>query len=235
MAALFNCRNINRISTGLPSENSRGSINASLLLLAGGQGSRMGGKNKLYLEIGGVLLLERILTRISFLFHEIVLLVGPGEVRAAEKYLAGLINKWGIILIEDRHYGHGPLEGLYRGLTCMKEEWGFLLGCDMPVPQEKVIRAMYNFCSCYTDAVAAEIGGYIEPLHAFYRRSCKMPVDAALAREDRKIKQFYDDIRLTIVKEDILREYKNYSDSFFNLNTPHDLAKIGLSEKAAYE
>lgn len=224
MAPLLNDGPINVSPTGTSASTRR--LHASLLLLAGGRGSRMGGKNKLYLKVGGSFLIERTLNRIASLFQETILIVAPGESVTVIKHLAKSLDKWDVLLVEDREYGRGPLEGLYLGLSHMKEEWGFLLGCDMPAPQKEVIGGMYNFCGRDTDAVTAEIDGYLEPLHAFYRRTCKTPIDAAIARGDRKIKQFYDDVRLTVVKENILKKYGDYDSSFFNLNTPHDIEKM---------
>ena len=58
-------------------------IGASLLLLAGGLGSRMWGKNKLYLELSGAPLLGHILARLAPLFDETLLLAAQGGARAA--------------------------------------------------------------------------------------------------------------------------------------------------------
>lgn len=199
---------------------------ASLLLLAGGRGSRMGGENKLYLEFEGSLLLEKTLNAIAGLFSEVVLIVAKGDGAYVSKRLSHLLARWGVRVTEDRKSGIGPLEGLRAGLSVMKEEWGFLLGCDMPSPREDVINRMRRFCGQGTDAVVAEYGGYIEPLHAFYGRACASAAERAIARGDRKIKLFYDEVRLTIVSEGLFKNYRGYENSFLNLNTPRDIEKL---------
>ena len=216
-------------SAGAPAAPRR-RLHASLLLLAGGRGSRMGGRNKLYLEVGGSLLIERTLRRISPLFSETLLLVACGEADAVRADFASLIGGYTVSLVEDRVRGRGPLEGLCRGLSRMSEEWGFLLGCDMPTPQEDTIRGLYRHCGNNTDAVIAELKGYLEPLHAFYNRRCAAAAERAIARGDRRIKQFYNDIRLTAVKEEALSG--DYEGSFFNLNTPRDIEKMNLRQRA---
>lgn len=205
-------------------------LHASLLLLAGGRGSRMGGRNKLYLELEGSLIIEGTLGLLAPLFKEIILLVAPGESFKATAALSRLINKWDIFVVEDRENARGPLEGLYNGLCHMKEDWGFLLGCDMPTPDPDVIRGMGCFCSINNDAVVAERLGFLEPLHAFYRKSCTGPVSDAIARGDRKIKHFYEDIRLTVINGNKLKEFGDDESSFFNLNTPHDVELMKLSQ-----
>ena len=205
-------------------------LHASLLLLAGGQGSRMGGQNKLYLELGGSLLIERTLEIVAPLFSETILLVAPGESEKVNSSFSSVIKKWEITIVEDRARGRGPLEGLYNGLCNMKEEWGFLLGCDMPTPDPGIITCMNSFCAEDNDAVVAERLGYLEPLHAFYKKTCIDPVVNAMLRGDRKIKQFYDAIRLTVVYEDTLKKFGDDRSSFFNLNTPHDVEKMKLCQ-----
>ncbi len=206
-------------------------LHASLLLLAGGRGSRMGGRNKLYLELEGSLLIEETLRLAAPLFSEVIMLVAPGESSIVNKALSYLIKRWDIIIVEDRIPERGPLEGLRNGLSRMKEEWGFLLGCDMPTPDPEVITGMNRFCSINNDAVVAERQGFLEPLHAFYRRSCIGPVSEAILRGDRKIKHFYSDIRLTVINENKLKEFGDDQKSFFNLNTPHDVEKMKLIRK----
>ena len=206
-------------------------LHASLLLLAGGRGSRMGGRNKLYLELEGSLLIEGTLEIVAPLFREVIMLVAPGESSVVNEALSPLIKRWEISVVEDRVPSRGPLEGLYNGLSGMKEEWGFLLGCDMPTPDPEVIIGMSCFRSINNDAVVAERLGFLEPLHAFYRKSCIGPVSDAISRGDRKIKHFYRDIRLTVINENKLKEFGDDGSSFFNLNTPHDVEKMILSQE----
>ncbi len=102
----------------------------------------------------------------------------------------------------------------------MKEEWGFLLGCDMPFPNPDVIKGMSSFCSVNNDAVVAERQGFLEPLHAFYRKNCIGAVSDAILRGDRKIKQFYNDVRLTVINEIKLKEFGDEGSSIFKPQNP---------------
>ena len=183
-------------------------LHASLLLLAGGRGSRMGGRNKLYLELEGSLLIEGTLEIVAPLFREVIMLVAPGESSVVNEALSPLIKRWEISVVEDRVPSRGPLEGLYNGLS-----------------------GMSCFCSVNNDAVVAERLGFLEPLHAFYRKSCIGPVSDAISRGDRKIKHFYRDIRLTVINENKLKEFGDDGSSFFNLNTPHDVEKMKLIQE----
>ncbi|MFR5881727.1 MAG: molybdenum cofactor guanylyltransferase [Cloacibacillus evryensis] len=201
-------------------------IGSSLLLLAGGSAAGLMGKNKLYLELSGAPLLGHILARLAPLFDETLLLAAQGGAREARERLGPLLDRWDVRVTEDRAAGRGPLEGLCRGLAEMNGEWGFLLGCDMPGVDEAVLRGMASLRAEETDIVAAEIGGYLEPLHAFYSRRCLPRAEAALA-ECGRIKSFYRESRLTIVNEESLSRFsKDYRGSFTNLNTPGDLSML---------
>lgn len=199
---------------------------ATLLLLAGGKGLRMGGENKLYIKIGGSLVLERTLRVVAPLFAETILLAAHGEGARIEREIEASARGRHVVVAEDRETGRGPLEGLFMGLSSMKTEWGFLLGCDMPMADPNIIRAMSEYRTGEADAVTAETGGFTEPLHAYYRSSCLPHIEKTLDSGERKIKKFYPRINLSIIKDSELEKYGSCERSFFNVNTPHDIETV---------
>ena len=200
-------------------------IDASLLIRAGGQGNRMGGENKLYMKIGGSGLAEQIITKLSPIFKEIIVIVARGEKEQALSLLKSLSVK-DIRIEEDSVPGLGPLEGLRSGLASMEGEWGFFIGCDMPSIDKATVRLMHSQIIDESDALCAEKGGYIEPLHAFYRKTCLRHVQSAIKLGHRKTKSFYPYINLTVIKENELVLLGGRTSSFLNLNTPDDLEKF---------
>ena len=200
-------------------------IDASLLILAGGQGTRMGCGNKLYMKIGGSVLAEQIITKLSPIFKEIIVIVARGEKEQALSLLKSLSVK-DIRIEEDSVPGLGPLEGLRSGLASMEGEWGFFIGCDMPSIDKATVRLMHSQIIDESDALCAEKGGYIEPLHAFYRKTCLRHVQSAIKLGHRKTKSFYPYINLTVIKENELVLLGGRTSSFLNLNTPDDLEKF---------
>lgn len=206
-------------------------IPASLILLAGGKGSRMGG-NKLYLSRDGFPLVKNLLDRLAHLFQEVVLSVGTGESGYATDVLAPLIAAFQIIVTEDRASGRGPLEGLFNSLTAAGSEWGFLYACDMPSPQEAVIRTLWACTPPRCDVSAVRLNGRLSALHAFYRRSCLKTIDGAISdalnsrRGGAKIISFYDKIELNVVGEASFAHLPGWKKSFGNFNTPEELRDI---------
>jgi len=200
-------------------------IKATLLLLAGGRGVRMGG-SKLYLEIDGTLLIERILCETAPIFMETILLVSRGGKAEAVEKLGLILNKYNVRIVEDSKEATGPLEGLCAGLENMTQSWGFLVGCDMPSVQENLARFMSTFCTKGTDVIAGELNGYIEPLHAFYSKNCTAAVQKSLKNKQHKMKFFYRDVNLIAIKKELLQTQGDVKKSFFNLNYPKDLIQM---------
>ncbi len=201
----------------------------SAVVLAGGRGKRIGG-NKLFLHVEGQAVLEVLLRRLSGWMAEMLLVVSPGEERAAEDLLEKLHRHEAVRVVQDRHGGLGPLAGLVRGMEAAQYDWIFALGCDMPDVHEAVARILW-LRRLYLEApwreyeaVLARIGGYLEPLHAFYRSSGRDVFQGLLAQGRRKIGDGFPEIAAAVVEEEDLSVIPGYRASFRNLNTSLQLA-----------
>lgn len=203
-------------------------LNATLLLLGGGSGQRMGG-NKLFLAVDGVPLLAAVAERTCNLFGDTVLCVGHGERAPAMARVGDIVRKYDMSIVEDRAEGRGPLEGLRQGLAAMRTEWGFLLGVDMPCVQEAVVRQMWATTPDAADVTIARQGGRLNALHAFYRATCLARIDGSLnggARTGRggaKILSFLDNVAVNVVEETAFAHLPGYRRSFENCNTRAEL------------
>lgn len=197
-------------------------IGASALVLGGGKGSRIGGE-KLFLRVEGRFLLELVLRRLAGFAEAVV--VAADELRAelARSVLAGLSFPMPVRVVHDRREGLGPLEGLAVGLAEASEEWAFAVGCDMPWINEAVVRSMAERLSPDVDVVCCRIGGYLEPLHAFYSRRCLAEVERALEEGKRRLRSFYDAVRVLVVEEHEISHIPGYARSFAGVNSEEDL------------
>ena len=202
-----------------------GILPASAVILGGGRGRRMGG-NKLFLAAGGALLVERVLSRVAPWFSGVLLAVGPDDREPLEKLLAPFRGRWPLRVVVDATPGRGPLEGLAAALEALDSDWAFALGCDMPLVQEAVVRALWNARGPESQVACARLDGFVEPLHAFYSVSCLPAIRRALARGERKIKSFYDEVNVTVVEEESFRCLPGYRRSFSGVNTPEDLLRL---------
>ena len=136
----------------------------SSIILAGGRSSRMG-QDKCSLVLSGVSLLQRIVSRLSQLDDEIILVLAQGQ---SSPFLASSPQ---VKVTTDVQYGKGPLVGIYSGLKVSSDTHSLAVGCDMPFLNIDLIRYMIGLTPGF-DIVIPRIQGMIEPLHAVYSVSC---------------------------------------------------------------
>jgi molybdopterin-guanine dinucleotide biosynthesis protein A len=76
------------------------------------------------------------------------------------------------------------------------------------------------------DVVIPVVDGRSEPMHAIYRRQpCLGAIRATLAAGERRMIAFLDRVRTARIEEAELRSIDPELRSFFNTNTPEDLAR----------
>ncbi len=144
-------------------------MQATLLVLAGGQSRRMG-RTKAWLEVGDTTLLRWVVDRLGPAFKEIVVsFAEPEQVHELLPYR----------LVFDRKPSTGPLAGLEAGLGTARNDVTFAVACDMPyVTRELAEMAVAASYGC--DAAIPRIDGRPEPACGAYRRSALPAITAAL-------------------------------------------------------
>jgi molybdopterin-guanine dinucleotide biosynthesis protein A len=144
-------------------------MQATLLVLAGGAGRRMG-RPKAWLQVGDTTLLRCVVGNLSATFSEVLVAF------AAPEQLEELIPHR---VVFDRKESAGPLAGLEAGLSAARNEVTFAVACDMPYVTPAVAElAVAAAHGC--DAAIPLIGGRPEPVCAAYRRSALPAITAAL-------------------------------------------------------
>ncbi|HPF85171.1 Molybdenum cofactor guanylyltransferase [bioreactor metagenome] len=201
-------------------------VPVTAIVLAGGYGRRMGGE-KLFLEVNSTPLVLKVLRKVSRFSGEILLSVAPRQTPYVSGMLSGIISQYGLRLVEDRHEGDGPLAGILEGLKQASLGWSFVCGCDMPWISEPVVRTLWRRGEEDADVIVPRIGGYFEPLHAFYGRGCIPAIERAVRSGERKITSFYDLVKVSAVDDEHFSHLPGYKKSFGNLNSRNDLLDPG--------
>jgi molybdopterin-guanine dinucleotide biosynthesis protein A len=144
-------------------------MQATLLVLAGGESRRMG-RTKAWLEVGETTLLRWVIERLAPGFSEVVVsFAEPEQVREHVPYR----------IVFDRMPSAGPLAGLEAGLNAAQNDVVFAVACDMPyVTREVAEMAVAASHGC--DAAIPRVNGRPEPACAAYRRSALVPITTAL-------------------------------------------------------
>ncbi len=185
----------------------------TIAVQAGGRSSRMG-RDKALLPLGGMPLIEHVLRRVEGLGDEVIITTNQPEDYA---FL-------GMRMAEDRQPGAGALHGLLTALEAARGERVLLVGCDMPFVSRSLLEHMLAIA---TDAevVIPRRGGKLQPLHAIYSKTCAGPVSQALEAGEKRMISFFPRIQTRIVEQETIDQYDPEGLSFFNANTPEELAQ----------
>jgi molybdopterin-guanine dinucleotide biosynthesis protein A len=182
-------------------------INMTGIILAGGKNSRIN-TNKAMLKVGEEEIIRGIINKFMKLFNNIIIVTNNKR-----KYEFS-----GIRIVEDVIPDSGSLGGLYSGLVNSSENYNFIVACDMPFINERLVAYMVENCRKYEVLVPKTANGY-EPLHAIYSKRCIKRIKDQLEKENLKITDFYKKVIVKEIKENIVRKYDLNLLSFFNINT----------------
>lgn len=187
---------------------SRAEISAAIL--AGGKSRRMG-REKLFLDIGGQPLFERVLHPLRMLFDDV--LVIANEPQRFENY--------DIPVFSDIYPG-SALGGLYTGLKQAQTPWVFVCAADMPFINLGLIRYLLTQAvNC--DIVVPVSNQGVEPLFACYSRNCLPAMKQALEKQQYKIIDAWETLRICQVPMTQLRHLPAIETAFINLNREEDV------------
>ncbi len=195
-------------------------------LIAGGRNTRYGATKALE-PVRGRRLVDGVATALAEATDQVVLITNETALR----------DHVGFPARGDGVRGLGPLGGVLTALhwAAELERQGILaVACDLPFPSAPLLRRIAEIAaSGGADAVVPENPGNrrgIEPLFAFYSRSCIEPIESAISRRDHRMVGFLEEIRLERVPVDEVRRYGDPWRLFFNVNTRADLE---LAERMA--
>ncbi len=188
-------------------------ITCGAVILAGGRNSRMGGRNKAFLKVGGETILDRVVKRLRLFFDEILLVTRS----------PGLYQGSSVEVIEDIFEARSSLTGVHAGLSHARSDYAFVIPCDAPFIRPALIRLMLfelDASPASIDVLVPFHDGRYEPLCAIYSKNCIGPIEDQLKRKDYKIYHFFDQIRLKTLSAERIKSADPEMRSFFNVNTP---------------
>jgi len=184
---------------------------AAAALLCGGRSSRMG-FDKAFLRAGEESLLLANARKLKSVFGRVYL------VADSKDKLLPLGDLSGYALLEDQCPGMGPMGGVTAVLARAEEPYVFVMACDMPSPDMELIHRLHE---SLRDAQVAlfEHEGKLEPLFAFYHRSCLPVFQEQLRQGNTRLRREFDRLRVRRVPLDEAQAQT----AFLNLNTPEEV------------
>ena len=184
------------------------------VLLAGGKSRRMG-QDKRLVSIGDETLYTRSLSVLRAIFERVVVVVAQDSPLVASD----------APVLRDVIPHCGSLGGLYTGLKEARTQWVFAVACDMPFLDPGTIRH-FTILKGEGDVIMAKLRNGFQPMHALYHRNCLPIMEGLIHAQDFKIHRLADHpaLRVRIVTPKELSRVDPEGRSFYNVNTPADLA-----------
>ena len=188
------------------------------VILAGGSNKRFRGITKANVVIDGETIISRMISTISDLFVEIIIVTNkPEEFQEFIQYK----------IVEDQYLKAGPLGGIHAALKASSEDAIFVFAGDMPFLVKEIITDQINeFNKREHDVLIPEVGQFIEPLHAIYRKSVLNDLERFLsAGKSRAVRDFLSEVNVGYLQ---IPKTEKTEKAFANINSPADLDKISL-------
>jgi molybdenum cofactor guanylyltransferase len=188
------------------------------IVLAGGQGSRMGGVDKGLQPFRGRPMVAHAIERLAPQVDELLINAN----RNTDDYA-----RFGHRVIADEIAGFaGPLAGFERGLAHAAGALVATVPCDSPfLPRDLVPRLRAALEAAKADLAVARTGTQAHPVFCLMRREVLPSLREFLGAGERKIDRWY--ARLAVVEV----PFDDEPDAFRNINTREELADLEPPER----
>lgn len=180
------------------------------IVLAGGQGRRMGGVDKGLQALRGKPMIEWVLERLKPQVAEVIVNANQN----LDRYEA-----YAHRVVRDEIGGFaGPLAGLHAGLKFAKHPLVVTVPCDSPfLPTDLVSRLQAALGA--NQLAVAKTGEQAHPVFSLMKRDVRESLEAFLAQGGRKIDAWYAALRVVEV------HFDDEADAFRNINTLEELRR----------
>lgn len=183
-------------------------------VLCGGKSSRMG-RPKAFLPYGGKTMIEHRFHQMSDLFAEVVLVANDPD---AYSHLS-------VNVVKDIIPNRGPLVGILSALLVSQYEHTFVIACDMPLVDNRLIRSMAQQRHG-TDVLVLSHDEGLEPLLGIYSKQCVQPLEESIFAGTLKAMDFLAGINAKLYAHNESVVSQDRLPSYFNVNTPQDYSKL---------
>lgn len=184
------------------------------LILSGGKSKRMG-RPKAFLPFEGSTVIGHIVHEIKDLFNEIFIVAN--EVESFEDL--------GVDVVKDILPHRGPLGGILSGLMTSSNHYAFVMACDMPLIDKRLVRELVSRRQDNDVVVLSHPQG-IEPLFGVYSKNCIKPLEESLFAGNLSVQDFLSGLKAGIYEWMPERSDADALPPFFNINTPQDYSRV---------
>lgn len=210
----------------------------SVAILAGGEATRFGGRDKSALVVDGRTILDRQIAELSSLSDDILIVEGgtvarrfpasaEAAARLAEAPEARRRKGRDVRAIVDLIPGCGPLGGVHAALTAARGDAVFVVACDMPYVTAGLGAFLLGLARDADLVVPRTERGY-HPLCAVYTRACLAAIARRIEARQLALRDLVVDVdlRARIVTAEEIGQFGECDRLFANVNTPAEYAGL---------
>lgn len=184
------------------------------IILSGGRAARMKGRDKAFLKLGEETLIERQLGMLEKIFKEIIVVTNsPDKYRRSK----------GLRVIRDIIPHQGPLGAIFSGLNESGEKYNFIVACDMPFINDRLIKYMFEKSRNY-DVVMPYIDDRYQTLFSVYSKNCLSSMSQMLDANDFKVSRLIKRIKVRKINRNEVLQFGSPEKIFMNINSKQDLS-----------
>ena len=153
----------------------------SILILAGGRGQRMGGRDKGLVQWRGEPLVAHVQRIVRPLSDDVVISCNRNQ---------DLYRPFADQLVGDAEADFpGPLAGVIAGLAAARHEWVVVLACDAPLVDRGLIGDLLKLAVANDSAAMVRQGGYWQPMFSVLPRRLLPGLEQAWAAGERSLQK----------------------------------------------
>lgn len=187
----------------------------SVAVLAGGQSKRMG-RDKAFLEVSGRPVIEQVLDQVRPLTDDLFI-----SANAPEKYAP-----LGLPIVPDIYPDKAALGGLYSVIRAARYDHVLVVACDMPFLNVALLQHLVDLAPTADVVVPLINPPQPETLHAVYSKNCLPAIEQRLLANQLRVIGFFEDVSVRYIERDEVGRFDPQFQSFINMNTPEDWAKV---------
>jgi len=185
------------------------------IILSGGLSTRLSGRNKAFIKINGKRIIDNTFSIFKHLFKEVILVTNTPE----------LYTDLNVKITSDIYPVRSSMTGLHAGIHAASYPFSFAVACDSPFLNQGMIENILSHINEKTFIIVPKMKKGFEPLFAVYSKRCLPHLEQAINDKNYRILKIFDKGNTVIIPESELRKFDPQLLSFFNINTPEDLAR----------
>ncbi|MCG8670377.1 MAG: molybdenum cofactor guanylyltransferase [Pseudomonadales bacterium] len=190
--------------------------NVTGIILAGGEGSRMGGVDKGLVSFLGKPMYQHVLERLEPQVATVII--------SANRHLADYQQSGYPVVSDSNKVYQGPVAGILAGLEMIETPFAVIVPCDAPKLSLNLVEQLMTKANFDDSPITLfQVAGRVQPLFGLFSGSLLQDLRDYYQAGERKLIRWCESHSPRIVN------YQGPSEDFSNINTQEELKKLESS------